>query len=191
MAHTSLNISNPRTGQQMTFLQTARDTGGALLQVETINPPNRAPEPEHVHPRQESRAEVLEGALHFSVQGATRVLTAGEKLTIPANTPHYFWNEGPGDARAIQEFRPALSIEDFFTTWFGLARDGKIDERGMPSLLQLAVLMPAFGDEIRPTSPPWPLLRALGWVLGPLARIRGYRSVYPQYQAEVPESATH
>jgi quercetin dioxygenase-like cupin family protein len=184
MALSGQKIVNPRTGQQMIFRQTAHDTNGALLQIETINPPHDSPEPEHIHVRQESSAEVLEGVLHFNVRGEVRVVKAGERIEIPANTPHYFWNEGEVDARAIQELRPALRTEVFFETLFGLARDGKLDERGMPSLLQLAVMVPAFGEEIRPTSPPWFLLRTLTWFLGPFARALGYRSNYPQYQGE-------
>ncbi|HKG26725.1 MAG TPA: cupin domain-containing protein [Thermomicrobiales bacterium] len=190
MVHTGQEIVNPRTGQRMIFRQTARDTNGALLQIETVNPPHGSAEPEHVHVRQESSAEVLAGALHFRVRGEVRVVRAGEKIVIPPNTPHNFWNEGEEEARAIQEFRPALRTEDFFETLFGLARDGKLDEKGMPSLLQLAVMVPAFGEEIRPTSPPWPLLRAITWFLGPIARLRGYRSVYPQPGRKAPGAST-
>lgn len=191
MARAGQEIFNPRTGQRMRFLQTAAETNGTLLQVETVNPPHRAPEPEHVHPRQESSARVLEGALHFAVAGEVRVVRAGEMLVIPANTPHHFWNDGPEDARAVQEFRPALQIERFFETWFGLARDGKINAKGMPSLLQLAVLLPAYGNEMRPTKPVWPLLKALGWLLGPVGRVRGYRSEYPQYRTEALGPSAH
>jgi hypothetical protein len=44
----------------------------------------------------------------------------------------------------------------------------------MPSLLQLAVMIPAYADTIRTTSPPWFLQRAVGAALGPIARRRGY-----------------
>ena len=178
MAHAGERIVNPRTGQQMIFRQTAGETGGELLRIESVNPPHGPAEPEHVHPRQESSAEVLAGTLHFRVRGDVRVVRAGEKIVIPANAPHHFWNEGDEDARCIQEFRPALRTDLFFETYFALARDGKLDEKGMPSLLQMAVLVPAFGDEMRPTSPPWPLLWGIAWLLGPIARVRGYRTAY-------------
>lgn len=187
MAGTRDTIENPRTGQQMIFRRTAADTGGTLLQIETINPPHGPAEPEHVHPAQESSAEVLAGVLHFRVRGEVRVVRAGEKIVIPSNTPHNFWNAGAENARAIQEFRPALRTEHFFETYFALARAGKLNERGMPSLLQLAVLLPAFGDEMRPTNPPWPILRGISWLLGPIARARGYQSVHiPEDKAAHP-----
>jgi quercetin dioxygenase-like cupin family protein len=190
VAHQGEEIVNARTGQRMVFLQTARDTDGDLLQIESFNPPHGLPEPEHVHPLQESRAEVLAGELHFSIRGNVRVVRAGETIVIPANTPHDFWNGGDEDAHSVQEFRPALRIDSFFESWFGLARDGKLNEKGMPSLLQLAVMVPAFGDEIRPTSPPWGVLRALSGLLGPIARARGYRSVYPYRNGSASGSAT-
>ncbi len=174
--HSGDEITNPRTGQRMLFRQTAGDTRGALLQIETINPPGPA-EPEHVHPHQESNATVLAGALHFSVRGRVRVVRAGETIVIPPNTPHYFWNEGPEEARAIQELRPALHTEDFFATYFALARDGKLNERGMPpSLLHLAALTAEYWDVIRVTKPPVPLQRLIATLLAPLGRRRGYRT---------------
>lgn len=58
------------------------------------------------------------------------------------------------EAHTIQEFRPALNIEDFFVKYFALARDGQPNGQEMPNLLQLAVLMQAHDDEIRVTRPP-------------------------------------
>jgi quercetin dioxygenase-like cupin family protein len=167
-------IVNPRTGQRMTFLNEAPD----LLEIDTVNPPTKRPEPEHVHPAQESGCRVVSGVLRFTVAGAERPVHAGESITIPANTPHFFWNDGPDDAHAVQWFRPALKSRAFFETYFALAEDGKLDAKGMPSILQIAAMIPFFADEIRPTRPPWPLQRAVGALLGLVARRRGYRAVY-------------
>jgi quercetin dioxygenase-like cupin family protein len=174
MTHHEHEIHNPRTGQRMRFLLTSADTAGALLRTQTVNPPNGVAEPVHVHPRQESRAEVVAGTLHFVVDGASRRLRPGEAITIPAGVPHFFVNDGDEDAVAIQEFRPALRTAEFFDELFDLARRGELDERGMPSLLRLAVLAPAFADEIRVVSPPWAVQRVAFALLAPIARLRGY-----------------
>ncbi len=171
VAHEGQQISNPRTGQRMTFVELREE----LLRIDTVNPPTAEREPMHVHPRQESGAEVVSGSLVFEVGGEQRRLGAGETVRVPANTPHRFWNDGSEDARSNQFFRPALDIASFFETMFALAQQAKLDEKGMPRPFQLAVMLPEFGDEIRPVSPPWPLLRALAAVLGPIARLRGYR----------------
>jgi quercetin dioxygenase-like cupin family protein len=81
-------IHNPRTGQHMRFRQTPEETDGALLRVESVNPPTGVAEPEHVHPHQESRAEVITGSLRFVVEGEERRLGPGDAITIPAGTPH-------------------------------------------------------------------------------------------------------
>ena len=174
MGQTDEEIHNPRTGQRMRFRQTADDTEGALLQIESVNPPTGVAEPEHVHPNQESRAEVIAGTLRFVVEGEERRLGPGDAITIPAGTPHYFVNDGEEDAVSIQEFRPALRTADFFKTLFELAEHGKLDDRGMPSLLTLALVGPGFANEIRATSPPWPVQRVAFAVLAPIARLRGY-----------------
>jgi hypothetical protein len=80
-------IFNPRTGQRMRFLVTAADTNGELLRIETTNPPTGVAEPLHVHPRQESRAEVMAGTLRFVVDGQERRLGPGETIAIPAGVP--------------------------------------------------------------------------------------------------------
>jgi len=167
-------INNRRTGQSMRFLQTAADTSGALLQIETVNLPTGIPEPTHIHPHQESRAHVTAGSLLFVVDGIRRRLVAGEEITIPAGVPHHFLNDGYNDAVSIQEFRPALRTAEFFQALFDLAARGELDDRGMPSLLRLAILAPEFADEIRVVKPPWPVQRAAFALLAPIARMRGY-----------------
>jgi quercetin dioxygenase-like cupin family protein len=165
-----------RRSAALRFLLTAADTDGELLGIETTNPPNGVAEPLHVHPHQESHIEPISGALQVVLAGEKRRLEAGEAIAIPAGTRHRFFNDGEVDAVAIQEFRPALRIAEFFETYFGLAERGELDERGKPSLLRSAVMGPAFADEIRLVSPPWPVQRAAFALLGPIARLRGYRA---------------
>ena len=179
MAVPGQEIVNHRTGQRMLFHQTASSTGGTLLRIESVHPPTNRPEPEHTHPGQESSAGVLEGTLHFRVNGEVRSVGPGERIVIPAGAPHTFWNESGEAARSIQEFRPALNIEDFFETYFAIAARGELDDKGDLPLLRIAVMLPGFASAIRPTSPPWPLLRAICWLLGPIARARGYTPVVP------------
>jgi quercetin dioxygenase-like cupin family protein len=184
MARAGDEIVNPRTSQRMVFLKTGEVTNGELVQIDTYNPPTGVPEPEHVHPFQESGAEVISGSLRFRVGGEVRSVKAGESITIPANTPHHFWNDGEEEAHFIQWFRPALKIDRFFETLFGLAHDGKLNDKGLPSLLQLAVSVPYFGDEIRLTSPPWAVQRVIFGVLAPIGRLLGYRAQYPYPRAK-------
>jgi quercetin dioxygenase-like cupin family protein len=174
MTPAAREIFNPRTGQRMRFLRTAADTNGELLRIETTNPPTGVAEPLHVHPKQQTRAEVVSGTLRFVVHGRERRLGPGAAIEIPAGVAHHFCNDGDEDAVAIQEARPALRTQEFFETYFELARRGELDEHGKPSLLRFAILGPQFADEIRLVSPPWPLQRAACALLAPIARLRGY-----------------
>jgi mannose-6-phosphate isomerase-like protein (cupin superfamily) len=170
MAHQGQEIVNARTGQRLKFLEISPQE----LRIDTLNPPRSIREPVHIHPRQETGAQVLSGTLMFEVQGERRTLSAGETITIPPGVPHHFWNDGPSDARSIQFFRPALDTAAFFETLFALAQRGQLDANGMPKLLPLAAMAREFAEEIRPLSPPWPLLYVLATVLGPIAWARGH-----------------
>jgi mannose-6-phosphate isomerase-like protein (cupin superfamily) len=68
--------------------------------------------PEHYHPRQHERFEVLEGAVRVIVDGDERRYGAGDTFEIPAGTPHQMAGDGP--ARVHWEVRPALKTAEFF-----------------------------------------------------------------------------
>jgi quercetin dioxygenase-like cupin family protein len=179
MATSKSEIVNPRTGQRTIFLRTAHDTGGDLLQMETFHPAHGPAEPEHTHPFQESSCEVLAGTLRFRINGVEHFVKPGETITIPPGVPHYFWNDGEVEAHALQELRPALRTEDFFVTYFALARDNKLNAAGLPkSVLHLAVLMKAYDDVMRVTKPPRFLQQLVMLTLAPLGQLAGYRSTY-------------
>ena len=100
MADVNQEIRNRRTGQRMTFLEMRPE----LLRIDSVNPSSQAQEPLHVHPEQRSGAELLSGSLVFEVDGVDRRLTSGESISIPANTPHRFWNDGLDVAHSILFF---------------------------------------------------------------------------------------
>ena len=179
MVRAGQTIENPRTRQRMLFLQTGAETNGELLQIDCLSPAHQDKEPLHVHPRQEHQFTVLAGTLRFEIGGRQEDLRAGDPaLRIAPATPHRFWNPGEVDARYLQEFRPALGIDGFFESLFALARDGKLNANGSPGLLQVALMVPAHGDEIRLTNPPWPIVLGVSAVLAPIARLLGYTAEY-------------
>jgi hypothetical protein len=65
-------------------------------------------------------------------------------------------------------------------TFFGLARLGHTDGKGLPNPLQLALTAREFSDVIVFRSPPLAVQRAIFGALAPIARWRGYRATYPQ-----------
>src|SRR5215468_9080106 len=82
MAQPGEIIEHPSFGPRIKFLQTAEQTSGELLRVEVTLPPGFSM-PEHVHPQQEERHEVLSGTLRARVGGKERDYNAGERVIGP------------------------------------------------------------------------------------------------------------
>lgn len=181
MARAGDELVNPVTGLRTVFRQTARETTGELLQVEWIGEPGWTTGPDHLHPRQEERFEVLAGRLGSRVGGVERVLTAGDAIVAPAGAPHAVWNaSGDERVRTLVEFWPALRTEIAFETLAALARDGKTTEAGVPkNPLRLAVLAHHHRDEFLLARPPLPDQRAIVGVLAAIGRLLGYPTSYP------------
>jgi quercetin dioxygenase-like cupin family protein len=171
-------IENPVTGEKILFRQTSRETNGELVVIECTVEPNGAVAMAHVHPSQEERFEVLEGKLRFQ-RGKEKIeANVGDVVTIPAGTAHHFENIGDGPARFVTEVRPALQFEQMVETMFALARDGKVNRKGMPNPLQLAVIAREYFDTVQlPFPPVW--MQRFGLALGaPIGRLAGYRPTY-------------
>jgi mannose-6-phosphate isomerase-like protein (cupin superfamily) len=172
-------IENKRTGQQMIFLQTAKDTNGALLQIECFSPPTTMREPEHIHPSQENSFRVLSGVLHFRINGKIFLAGPDDEISIPAGTPHYFWNEEQETAHYIQEFRPALEIEDLFQTFFSLSRQGKLNRSGVPNIFQASLIMLRYSKELRIVRPSWTLQKIVFSCFAPIGKLLKLKAHYP------------
>ena len=182
MAKAGQQVYNLVQGDRIVFRETARDTGGELLSAELVVSP-RGGNLLHVHPRQEEYFKALSGTLGVQVDYQYRSLAEGEEALIPPGTPHRWWNEADQEeARVLVERRPALNTEIFFETLYGLAQDGKTDEKGMPNLLQQAVALTGVNKgEIYRASPPVALQKSLMAVLAPVGKVLGYRDHYPRY----------
>lgn len=81
----------------------------------------------------------------------------------------------------LVEVWPAARFEEMMVTLFGLAQEGRVSARGLPSLLQLAVLAREFDDVVLFSSPPRWVQRAVIAVLAPVARLRGVRATYAHH----------
>src|SRR3954466_15448061 len=114
MAGAGETVFNPATGERVTFVKTAADTGGELLELELVWPRKGRRAPAHVHPEMEERYEVLEGAAAFRIgEHPEPTATEGDTVTVPPNTTHEAWNPTDQPVRLRVEFRPALRWEEF------------------------------------------------------------------------------
>jgi mannose-6-phosphate isomerase-like protein (cupin superfamily) len=119
VAHAGQTVENPRTGERVTFVRTASDTGGELLEIALVWPRPGRRAGEHVHPEMEERYEVLSGTAAFRIDRQAEFTAGpGEVVTVPPGTPHLAWNPTGAEVRLKVEFRPALRWEEFVVRLF-------------------------------------------------------------------------
>jgi mannose-6-phosphate isomerase-like protein (cupin superfamily) len=176
-------IENPVTGERITWIETAQSTGGELLACDLYLRPAAAwAAPAHRHLRQEERFEVHSGTVGFEVAGEVRMVSQGDEVTVPIGVAHRWWTADQDEVRARVELRPALDTETFFEGFFGLARDGKTNAKGIPGLLQIALWFRDLGDSCpQPVKPPPWVQRGVFTMLAPIGRLVGRRAVYTRY----------
>jgi len=174
-------FDNPSTGEHTViltdpFTHPDRTMVGEL----TARPGTRVAGP-HIHPKAVERFHVRRGTVGFNIDGNELLLGPGESAEVPAGVVHDWWQVGDEEARVVVDVTPGDRATQVGLTMFGLARDGKANRRGMPSILQAAVTMHEFSDVALMASPPAWVQRLLYAALAPVGRVAGLRSWYPQY----------
>ncbi|HEX8743446.1 MAG TPA: cupin domain-containing protein [Thermoleophilaceae bacterium] len=130
-------VVNPLTGERITFVRRAADTGGELLEMEDLwTRPDHRTVP-HVHPGMEETWEVLEGRAGFRIGDAEHEAGPGESVVAPPGVPHEAWNLGGGATRLRITMRPALRWEEFVERMFAAPE-------------RVAELLPEFPEEVAP-----------------------------------------
>ena len=82
---------------------------------------------------------------------------------------------------SIGQFSLHLEPNIFFETGMGLAKDGKVNKKGMPKLLQTVLLLDRFKREFRLGKPSYKFQQVLLKSLSPVAKLAGYKAVYEKY----------
>lgn len=157
------------------------ETNGELVVSDLRVHPGGASLGSHIHREVDERFTVLARKIGYFVGDKKGILEKGDSANLPRGVPHDWWNAGDDEARVIVEIRPAARFEQMAITTFGLANEGKTNKKGMPNLLQLAVISKEFEDVHQVMSPPFWVQRVLFGVLVPIARLLGYKAIYPHY----------
>jgi quercetin dioxygenase-like cupin family protein/catechol 2,3-dioxygenase-like lactoylglutathione lyase family enzyme len=108
-------------GDQITFLITGEDTGGAFFMAEVLVPPDGGPGP-HIHQREDESFYVQEGTLTVQVGGQTINASPGDFVYLPRGIVHCFKNTGNVNAKFLVVVTPA-GLEKFFEEAFYPAAD--------------------------------------------------------------------
>lgn len=174
-----LVVRNPVTG--VSVLEADRAGWDVEIRLE----PGASGPAEHVHRTVEERFEVSEGSVTFRIDGRERALGPGTELRVSPGTPHGFANDTDSEAVLFGRTVPESDqLGRVVATLFGLASEGRTDERGRPGLLQSAVIAESAVEETYFAGVPYGVQRAVGRVLGPVGRALGYRATYDRYLEE-------
>jgi len=173
-------IVNPTNGDSYEFLETAKDSHGERVVMKaTINSKGQLV-PRHLHVHQDETFEVLSGQLTVLFEGKTRVLTAGEHITLPKNTPHNHFNNEDAAVTYIHSVSPGLDFDYLIENLVGLAADGK-SKNGKHGLLQELVSLKYLDSTSYLADLPIGLQKLLMNTIAPIARFFGYRAIYKKY----------
>lgn len=183
-------IENPLSGERMTFLTTGEETGGEFARVRCELPAGASGPPLHYHLTFTETFEVVEGTLDMYVGGKKhhRVLKSGEVAHAPVKVPHTFWNSISEPVVFEAVVQPAQPFESTVRTFFGMARDGKTNKKGVPTnIWELALAHELSGSYM--TGMPLFLQRKIFGILARIARRKGYDPEFSRYTKPREEKA--
>jgi quercetin dioxygenase-like cupin family protein len=173
-------LENPATGDVYEFIETAKDTGGAEAIFKVILKSKGKYVPDHIHALQQETFEVISGALTVFMNGETKVLTAGEKIILPANKAHNHFNTSEVPVKFLHKVSPALDFDYLVENLVKLSIDGKM-HNGKAGFIQELVTLKYLDSKTFLADIPVGIQKALMNTIGPIGRLFGYRAVYKKY----------
>jgi mannose-6-phosphate isomerase-like protein (cupin superfamily) len=138
--------------------------------------------PPHVHTKFAERFRVERGVASIRLADRIVELRAGEEYLIPPGTVHQPFNAtgeevviaGHADDHALPE-----QFGIFLSQAYGFFDASPANRQAPRALLQMSRFSPAYDAWL--DKPPIAVQQAVFWVLGPIARLLGYRRYYAQY----------
>ncbi len=190
-------FENPLMGHRARLLTLPSATGGRCFVLEYINRPFTGEHavPPHQHPTYTETFEILAGRARYRLGREERSAEPGDRVVLPPRVPHVHpWSVSPEDlhVRQTAEAEPAdvpglnASLQAAITL-FGLARAGRVNRKGLPNLLHLAVLAEATMPATYLAGPPIILQELLFRALAGMGRALGYRTAYPEFGVLTPQ----
>ena len=146
----SRRIVNPVQRDAVTFLETAEESGGRRTLLEVELAPGGGNEP-HRHLTYAERFVCQEGELTIRAAGLLHVLHPGDEATAQPRELHSFANETDDTVRFVVELMPGhRGFEQGLQIAYGLARDGLVNDKGIPKRLVDIALLVDLGESRLP-----------------------------------------
>jgi quercetin dioxygenase-like cupin family protein len=182
---------NEPMGQRARLLTLPSETGGRSFVMEYVNRPfaGRYAVPPHLHPTYRETFDILRGRARYRIGREERSASAGERVVLPAGAVHIHpWSESDEELHVRQtaeadppDLRGLMASLQGAITIFGLAGAGRVNARGFPPLLQLAVIAETTMPATFIAGPPRIAQRLIFGLLAGLGRAAGYRASYPEF----------
>lgn len=136
-------IVNPIFKDTVTFLQTSKESGGKITDLE-LTLMSGGENPLHYH-NYDEKFTAIDGELGL-IYGKNKeemILKPGQSFTVPAMELHNFFNPTKGRIRFRTTVEPGSEdFENFLRIAYGLATDGLTDKKGRPkSLTHTAIII--------------------------------------------------
>jgi len=168
------------------FRQTVLKHENDLVWGELVLEPHAAGPPEHIHTTFAEKFIVAEGTLSLLVNGEKKLLRPGETFLVVPGTPHKPFNETGAPVVVRGPFEPEYAIPAqfsvFLTQAYGFFDEAEANNRPPKALLQMSRFSPKYDSWL--TAPPVPLQKTLFFIIGPTARLLGYRTFYEKYKPQ-------
>jgi mannose-6-phosphate isomerase-like protein (cupin superfamily) len=184
-------FENAAMGQRARILTLPSETGGRAFTLEYVNRPHAGQFaiPAHFHPTWTESFTVLSGRARYRLGRKEHEAGAGETVLMPAGVAHVHpWSCSDAelhvrhDAVANPPDLVGLTASlQAIVTIFRLASEGRVNRRGVPHPLQLAVLARATMPATYLAGPPAAVQRGVVGILAGLGRLMGYRVSYPAF----------
>jgi quercetin dioxygenase-like cupin family protein len=181
MSRRGQSFENPVTGERAIVITDPLEHPAGILVAELHIAPGGRVAGAHRHPGVVERFHVLRGQVTYLIGDRQASLGPGGSAEVPAGVVHDWWQVGDEEAVVVGEVDPGARFTEMVGTFFGLARDGKVDRKGMPHPLQLALSARDYADTMVMVKPPPWIQRIVFAVLAPIARARGLRPTYAGY----------
>jgi mannose-6-phosphate isomerase-like protein (cupin superfamily) len=184
-------FENKRTGERLKLVTVPGETGGSSFVLEYVNRPftGKLAIPPHLHPTADEMFEIISGSARYIVGDKELSAGPGERVLLPAGKVHVHpWSDSsealhvrqtalasPSDLRGLTASMQAA------VTIFGLARAGKVNSKGAPNFLQLALLASTTIPTTYLAGIPHSVQRLTFGTIGRIAKMAGYKTSYPEY----------
>lgn len=164
-------IRNNAGNYESTFLETARETGGAHELIRVQIQPGGGNFP-HYHRTFEETFTTFTGALTVYTEAGSVVLHPGQTVTVPRGTVHWFRNESNELTEMTVRVTPAAGLEKSLRVTYGLTNTGGWGHKGMTkNPWHMPLLLGYSGTYL--TTMPAIIQEPLVWALARIAQWRG------------------